>query len=39
MIDQVRAIDNKRLIRKVGSIPDELGKSIRENLKIIFDLE
>jgi mRNA interferase MazF len=39
MIDQVRAIDNKRLIRKVGNIPSELGKSIKENLKIIFDLE
>jgi len=39
MIDQVRTIDNKRLIRKVGSIPAELEKSIRENLKILFDLE
>ncbi len=39
MIDQVRAIDNQRLIRKVGNIPAELGKSIKENLKIIFDLE
>lgn len=39
MIDQVRAIDNKRLIRKVGDLPHELEKSIKENLKIIFDLE
>ena len=39
MIDQVRAIDNKRLIRKVGIIPAELVKSIKENLKILFDLE
>jgi mRNA interferase MazF len=39
MIDQVRAIDNKRLIRKVGIIPAELGQSIKENLKIIFDIE
>ena len=39
MIDQVRAIDNKRLIRKVGNIPVELVKPIKENLKIIFDLE
>jgi mRNA interferase MazF len=39
MIDQVRAIDNKRLIRKVGIIPAELEKSIKENLKILFDLE
>jgi mRNA interferase MazF len=39
MIDQVRAIDNKRLIRKIGDIPVELVKPIKENLKIIFDLE
>ncbi len=39
MIDQVRAIDNKRLLRKVGNIPNELVKPIKENLKIIFDLE
>jgi mRNA interferase MazF len=39
MIDQVRAIDNKRLIRKVGDIPAESGNSIKESLKIIFDLE
>ena len=39
MIDQVRAIDNKRLIRKVGNISPELVKSIKENLKIIVDLE
>jgi mRNA interferase MazF len=38
MIDQVRAIDNKRLIRKVGSIPGELEKIVKENLKILFDL-
>ena len=39
IIDQVRAIDNKRLIKKVGSIPTDLDNTIRANLKIIFDLE
>ena len=39
IIDQVRAIDNKRLIKKVGSIPTDLNNTIRANLKIIFDLE
>jgi len=39
MMDQIRAIDNKRLIRKVGNIPNELVKPIKENLKIIFDIE
>lgn len=39
MIDQVRAIDNNRLIRKLGNIPNELVKPIKENLKIIFDIQ
>jgi len=39
MIDQVRAIDNKRLIRKVGNIPVDLVHKLKSNLKIMFDLE
>lgn len=39
MIDQVRAIDNKRLIRKVGNITVDLVHKVKSNLKIMFDLE
>ena len=39
MIDQTRAIDNKRLIKKVGAAPAEIVLKIRLNLKIIFDLD
>ena len=39
MIDQIRAIDNKRLVKKVGIAPIEILETIKENLKIIFDLE
>ena len=39
MIDQIRAIDNKRLIKKIGAAPTELQEKIKENLKIVFDLE
>jgi mRNA interferase MazF len=39
MIDQIRAIDNKRLIRKLGDIPTDLKDSIRENIRITLDLE
>ena len=39
MIDQIRAIDNKRLIKKVGATPTEVLEKIKENLKIVFDLE
>lgn len=39
MIDQVRSIDNKRLIRKIGNIPVDLANKVKSNLKIMFDLD
>ena len=39
MIDQIRAIDNKRLVKKVGKLPIEFIQKIKENLSIIIDLE
>lgn len=39
MIDQLRAIDNKRLTEKVGTLPDELIVLVKENVQIILDLE
>ena len=38
MIDQVRAIDNKRLIKKIGELVDNLSKQVIENLSIVLDL-
>lgn len=38
MIDQIRAIDNKRLIKKVGVLPIEFVESIKENIMIVLDL-
>ena len=38
MIDQVRAIDNKRLIKKIGELPDNLVDKVKENLSIVLDL-
>ena len=39
MIDQIRSIDNKRLIKKVGDLPRELTEMTKENVQIIMDLE
>ncbi len=39
MMDQIRAIDNKRLIKKVGNLPNDLKDKVRENLLIVLDLE
>jgi mRNA interferase MazF len=38
IIDQIRSVDNKRLQRKIGSIPAELEEIVKRNLKFIFDL-
>jgi len=39
MIDQIRAIDNKRLTKKVGVLSLELTDKVRENISIIFDFD
>lgn len=39
MIDQIRAVDNKRLIKKVGDLPSDLTQKIKENIIITLDLE
>ncbi len=38
MIDQIRAIDNKRLISKLGTLPAQLIELVRENTMIVLDL-
>ena len=39
MLDQIRAIDNNRLIKKIGDLPADLIDIIKENILIILDLE
>ena len=38
MIDQIRAIDNNRLLKKVGVLPAHLVDSVKENIAIVMDL-
>lgn len=38
MIDQLRAIDNKRLVNKVGDLPKNLIEKVKENISIVIDL-
>jgi mRNA interferase MazF len=38
MIDQIRAIGNKRLIRKIRVLPEELVGIVKRNLRIVMDL-
>ncbi len=39
MIDQIRAIDNKRLTKRLGVLPSELIDLVKENIQIVLDLE
>ena len=39
MIDQLRAIDNQRLTRKIGRLPENLIGKLKENLMIVLDLD
>ena len=39
LIDQPRAIDNKRFIRRLGKLTSEQIIQLKENLKIILDLQ
>jgi len=39
MIEQIRSIDNQRLVKKVGNLPIELVELVKENIMIILDLE
>ncbi len=38
MIDQIRAIDNKRLLNKLGEVSAANALKIQENLKIVLDV-
>lgn len=39
MIDQIRAIDNTRLVKKIGDLPSSLKEKVKENIMITLDLE
>lgn len=38
LIDQIRTIDNKRLIKKIGDLPSQLIDKVKENIMITLDL-
>lgn len=38
LVDQVRAVDNKRLLKKLGRLTKGQKNQLKDNLRIIFDL-
>ena len=39
LMDQLRAIDNRRLLKRIGTLPEAAIKNTRKNLKIMLDLD
>ena len=38
LVDQIRAIDNKRLLKKIGQLTTEQKNNLKANLKIVLDI-
>ena len=38
LVDQIRAIDNKRLLKKIGKLTDKQIKQLKESIRIVLDL-
>ena len=38
LIDQIRAIDNKRLIKKLGNLTKEQTQILKTNIRIVLDI-
>lgn len=38
MVDQIRAIDKRRLLNKVGELPSDIKRKLAENIKIVLEL-
>jgi mRNA interferase MazF len=38
LIDQIRAIDNRRLLKKIGKLPTTLMGTIKDNIRVVLDL-
>jgi mRNA interferase MazF len=38
LVDQVRAIDNRRFIKHIGKLTPAQAKQLKENLKAVLDL-
>ncbi len=38
MTDQIRAVDNRRLLKKLGSLPHNVESKLKENITIVLDL-
>lgn len=38
LVDQIRAIDNRRLIKRLGALTKDQREQLKENLRVVLDL-
>lgn len=38
LVDQIRAIDNRRLLKKIGQLTKNQKTKLKENIKVVLDL-
>ena len=38
LVDQVRAVDNRRLLKKIGQLTKDQKEKLKENIRIVLDL-
>ena len=38
LVEQIRAIDNKRLIKRLGHLTKDQAEKLKDNLKVVLDL-
>ncbi len=38
LVDQIRAIDNKRLMKKIGHLSPEQAQTLKRNISIVLDM-
>lgn len=38
LVDQIRAIDNSRLIKKIGALNDDQIQTLKRNIRILLDI-
>jgi len=39
MTDQIRSIDTKRLVKRIGKLPSKFVQEVKDNLQIVLNLE
>ena len=38
IIDQLRSIDNKKFLKKIGKLPQHLSEKVKKNIMIVLDI-